>query len=102
MALLGADDQGLPGCGDEVGADVVEAVDVHQSADLGHEPFDEAEVASGDADDGADQFTVGVEVGVVQAELLPVVREYCGDVFGWNGRIIWLTLIALFGATRGR
>src|SRR6478735_3188414 len=50
MALLGADDQGLSGCGDEVGADVVEAVDVHQPADLGHQPFDESEVASGSAD----------------------------------------------------
>ena len=52
MALLGADDQGLAGGGDEVWADVVEAVDVHQSADLGDQPF-EPEVASGDAHDGA-------------------------------------------------
>ena len=34
-------------------------------------------------------FTVGVEVGVVQAELLPIVREYCGDVFG----VEWLVLV---------
>ena len=93
MALLGADDQGLPGCGDEVGADVVEAVDVHQSADLGHEPFDEAEVASGDADDGADQFTVGVEVGVVQAELLCV--STAGMSSGSSGLYWWAKPIRL-------
>jgi hypothetical protein len=30
---------------------------------LRHQSFDEAEVASGDADDGADYFTVLVDVG---------------------------------------
>lgn len=40
--------------------DVVEVVDVHQPADLGHEAFDEAEVASGDPDDSADDFAIGV------------------------------------------
>jgi len=46
-------------------------------------------VASGDADDGADYFTVGVDVGSGYAELLPVVREHGGDVFG----VEWLVLV---------
>jgi len=51
--------------------------------------IDEAKVASGDADDGADHFSVGVDVSVGWAELLPVLREYGGDVFG----VEWFVLV---------
>ena len=80
MALLGADDQRLVGCGDEVDGDVPEVVDVAEPADLGHQPFDEAEVAAGDPDDGVDQFTVGVQVFFGESELQPVVAQDAGDV----------------------
>ncbi len=51
--------------------------------------IDEAKVATGDADDGADHFSVGVDVAVGWAELLPVLREYGGDVFG----VEWFVLV---------
>jgi len=33
-------------------------VDLHDAGDLGHESFDESEVAAGDPDDGADGLDV--------------------------------------------
>ena len=45
---LGADDEDLPGGVDDVGDDRVKLVDAHDAGDLGHEAFDEAEVAAGD------------------------------------------------------
>lgn len=34
---------------DDVGGDVVEVIDLDDAGDLGHQPFDEPEVAPGDA-----------------------------------------------------
>ena len=43
---------------DDISPNLVNAA----TADLRHESFNEAEVAAGDADDGGDDPTVGVEV----------------------------------------
>ena len=61
LALLrGANDKHLSGCGDDVRGDGVELIDVEDAGDLGHEPFDEPEVAAGDSADRGDGFDVVV------------------------------------------
>ena len=69
MALsVGADDEHLAGGVDDIGVERVELVDLHDAGDLGHEAFDESEVAAGDPDYGANG--VGV-VGVVGVLMVP-------------------------------
>jgi hypothetical protein len=81
VALLGADDECLAGCVDQVGGDVVEPVDVAESTDLGHDAFDEPEVAAGDAGDRVDQVPIRVQVVDRESELVPVVGQDGRDVF---------------------
>jgi len=72
---LGADDEDLSGGVDDVGGDGLQLVDAHEAGDLGHQPFDEAEVAAGDLLDGVDRFGV---VGVAGVEwLAELVLETC-------------------------
>ncbi len=83
FVLLGADDQHLSGGVDYLGRDGLQLVDRHDAGDLCHEPFDQPEVAAGDGGDRVGGFGVGWVGGVVgAAELLPVVRQDDGDVFG--------------------
>ena len=89
LALLGSDDEGLSGGVDDVGGDDVELVDLQDAGDLAHESFDESEVASGDAGDGVGGLGVVCGVGIErQAELLPVVGEDDGEVFGVQGPVL--------------
>lgn len=61
---LVADDEDA-GCGfDDVVGDGVELVDLQYPVDLGEEPFEEAEVAAGDALDGGNGLRVGEVVRV--------------------------------------
>ena len=91
MALsVGADDEHLAGGVDDVGVEGVELVDLHDACDLGHESFDESEVAAGDPDDGADGLdVVGVAWVEQQAELVPVVRQDEREVVGVERLVDW-------------
>ena len=74
MALAG--DQGAGGSFDDVVGDGVQLVDLEDAVDLREEPFEEAEVAAGDAFDGGDGLGVGEVVRVESpAESLPVAVE---------------------------
>ncbi|TIH33898.1 ArsR family transcriptional regulator [Subtercola vilae] len=73
---LVADDEDA-GCGfDDVVGDRIQLVDLEHAVDLGEEPFEETEVAAGDAFDGGDGLCVGEVVGVEGlAESFPVAVE---------------------------
>jgi hypothetical protein len=62
---LGAHHEDLSSGVDDVGGDGLQLVDAHDAGDLGHEAFDEAEVAAGDLRDGVGCFGM---VGVVGVE----------------------------------
>lgn len=73
---LVADDEDAGSGFDDVVGDGVELVDLEDPVDLGEEPFEQAEVASGDAFDGGDCLGVGEVVRVESsAEALPVAVE---------------------------
>ncbi len=52
FVLLGAHDEHLSGGVDDFGRDGLQLVDGHDAGDLGHQPFDQPEVAAGDGGDG--------------------------------------------------
>ena len=57
--VLVTDDEDACGGFDDVISDGFELIDFQDSSDLGEEPFEESEVASGDAFDGGDGLSVG-------------------------------------------
>lgn len=82
---------------DDVRGDVVEVVDGHDSGDLGHEAFDEPEVAAGDGGDHLRGFDVVGVVGLVGVpELLPVVAEDGGQVRGIERPVLVANPILLY------
>jgi hypothetical protein len=80
-ARSGADDQGQSRRFDDLGADGVDIVDAQEATDLAHDPFDEPEVAAGDAGDGVGRL-YRLDRIEGEAELLPVVLEDLGGIHG--------------------
>jgi len=89
FVLLGAHDEHLSGGVDDFGRDGLQLVDGHDAGDLGHQPFDQPEVAAGDGGDRVGGFGVIAVGGVVGvSELLPVVRKDRGHIFGVDGPVL--------------
>ena len=94
---LGADDEDLPGGVDDVRGDGLKLVDAHHTGDLGHEAFDEAEVAAGDLGDRVGRFGMVGVVGVEWlAQLFPVLGGTVGMSSGSSGWYWWANPIRLY------
>lgn len=86
---LVADDENARGGFNDVVGNGVELVDLQHAIDLGEEPFEQAEVAAGDAFDGGDGLSVGEVVRVESpAESLPVAVENEEELFPAKGAVV--------------
>ena len=77
-----ADEECFPGGVDDLGGEYVELVEGLDAFDLGDEPVDEAEVTSGDADDGGDGCGVSDPAVICVAGVGELMCQDGGEFLG--------------------
>ena len=82
-----ADEECFPGGVDDLGGGYVEFVEGLDAFDLGDEPVDEAEVTSGDADDGGDGCGVSDPAVICVAGVGELMCQDGGEFLGSEGPV---------------